>query len=138
MKLSTYQQTTAALVFDPQTWVAANSTAICTNGMPCVSTNSYTPYLVVSYQLSNNTANVYVFLSREYGKTNRHRLWKVSTTQNKNTLTKEWALPTRVCNSAVGVDSSRNEYVYMSLCGTSFVSFVTSIQPAGTPLAREG
>ena len=123
---STYQQTAAALAFDPRTRVFANGTAICTAGTSCTSTNGYTPYLVVSYQLSNNATNVYVFLSREYGRTNRHRLWKVSTAQNKITLTKEWALPTRVCNSAVGVDSSGNEYVYMSLCSTSFVSFVNA------------
>ena len=123
---STYQQTTAALAFDPWTRVSGNSTAICTAGTACTSTNGYTPYLVVSYQLSNNPANVYVFLSREYGKTNRHRLWKVATAQNKITLTKEWVLPTRVCNSAVGLDSGGNEYVYMSLCSTSFVSFVNA------------
>ena len=126
------QQTAAAVAFDPKTRVVANTTTICTNATACTGTKSTTPYLIVSYQLDANTNTVYVFLSREQRRTVSHSLWKIDTSKNSIVVSKRWNLPAKVCSSTVAKDSDENEFVYMCLCGTSFISFINASDANGT------
>ena len=103
-----------------------------TNSTACTGTENTTPYLIVSYQLATNANTVYVFLSREQRRTVSHSLWKVDTSQNNIIVSKRWNLPVKVCSSAVAKDSYENEFVYMCLCGTSFVSFTNASDVNGT------
>lgn len=95
--------------------------------LTCDSLDYHRFYMVIAAPPLLSGGNLYAgyfaFLERDMGFNNRNLLWWVTNSYYQGHIEHRWRLPGRVC-SASSVSMGASNYLYLSFCNASFVSFL--------------
>jgi hypothetical protein len=92
------------------------------------------------YRVYTNPASpfVFFFLERAFGYNNRYILWKVfknADTNQEGSVQAHWKLPGRVCSASTTYNNQK-EIMFLTLCNTSWVSWIDVSSPAQVGLTK--